>query len=230
MESDPNFRLKAFVVIAGVLGVFLVSFVAQRVWYWLRTKGREDIEQSRLKPLLDYGLLLLGFVVIWLAIEGLLLSIALAHFKVQPEVGRKIAEVEVGRYDKETGALTLVFYPVNAAGHRQPKFRKPVFTSGSQMWLEVEVIDWRGGWGWLGGKGFYQFKSLGGFTPGGDAPDPKGLDLGKRPTGVGAMIFLRPSRVWEVRDGCYEGDIFSVYLDQDAVVIECTTKGGSRPD
>ena len=75
MDPDPSFRLKVLVVIAGVLGVFLVAFVAQRTWYWLKTRNREDVDTTKMHPVIDFTLLAIGGVVIWLAIEGLVLSL-----------------------------------------------------------------------------------------------------------------------------------------------------------
>src|SRR5690606_40514716 len=97
MDADPNFRLKAFAVLACVLGVFFVAFVAQRIWYWLKSRRREDVDTSRLAPVIDFGLLAMGGLVIWVSIEALLLAIVTSDLPVQPDTRRKIAEVEVGR-------------------------------------------------------------------------------------------------------------------------------------
>ncbi len=216
MGSDPSFRLKVFVVIAGVLGVFLVAFVAQRVWYWLKTRKREDVETTRLAPVVDFGLLALGGVVIWLALEGLLLSIHLSGFTVQPPQRQKIAEIEVGRFDKENGQLTLLFYPVDAAGQRRRDYHVPVFSTGQQFELSVEVFDWRGAWSWLGEKGFYQYLSLGGVPNGTSTgvPARKDLSIRAKPGGVGGMIFLEPSLTSNGKPGkdVSEGDVYDIFL------------------
>lgn len=214
MDSDPNFRLKAFAVIACVLGVFLVAFVAQRAWYWLRTRKRDDVDTSRMEPIIDFGLLGIGLIIIWLAIEALMLSLLTSELKVQPHDRQKIAEVEVGRLDAETDQLNLLFYPVDRAGRRLAAQRLPVLTSGDQMELVVEVIEWRGAWTWLGEGGFYQFISLGGFNDGsGNTPDVTRLESRDVPRTAGATLFLRRAQQWEVRQQCNEGDIYDVYID-----------------
>jgi hypothetical protein len=118
MDADPNFRLKAFAVLACVMGVFFVAFVAQRIWFWLKTRRRDDVDTSRLAPIVDFGLLALGGLVIWVAIEALILSIITSELSVQPDERRKVAEIEVGRLDPQGGQLNLLFYPVDRAGRR----------------------------------------------------------------------------------------------------------------
>jgi len=214
MGDDPNFRLKAFAVIACVLGVFLVSYVAQRVYYWMRTRRREDVETTRVAPIIDFGLLAFGAFVIWLSIEALVLSIATTKMTSQPETLQKIAEIEVGKLDRETDQTNLLFYPVDRAGRRQAEQRRPVLTSGDQFHLAVEVTQWRAMWGWLGEGGYYQFVTLGGADKNG-APvvAPTSLEPIRLPGGLGRAVFLRAPVSWEVHQTCNEGDIYDILLD-----------------
>jgi hypothetical protein len=224
MDADPNFRLKAFAVIACVLGVFLVAFVAQRVWYWMRTRRREDVDTSRVEPIIDFGLLAIGAIVIWIAIEALALAILTADLNVQPARERKIAEIEIGKQDAETGQLNLLFYPVDPAGRRLPAQRRPVLTSGDEFELLVEVIQWRDAWTWLGEGGFYQFISLGGYDDGsGETPEKTSLEVRQLPRSAGATLFLRKPKQWEVRQKCAEGDIFDVWLDPASGELQIRT-------
>ena len=221
MDADPNFRLKAFAVIACVLGVFLVTFVAQRVYFWMRTRSREDIDTSRVEPIVDFGLLGIGLIVIWLAVEALVLSLVTSGLKVQPRERQKIAEIEVGKLDKQTDQLNLLFYPVNRAGQRLSTQRRPVLTSGNDFELVVEVTEWRGAWTWLGEGGFYQFVSLGGFDDGsGNTPEKTKLDSEDVPRTAGATLFLRKPREWEVRQPCKEGDVYDVFIDPASSELE----------
>ncbi|MCC6575521.1 MAG: hypothetical protein IT462_17215 [Planctomycetes bacterium] len=219
MGSDPNFRLKAFVVIAGVLGVFLMAFVAQRTFYWLKTRKREDVDTSKMEPIMDFSLLFVGGIVIWLAVEGLLLSTRLAEFSVQPGTRTKIAEIEISKYDRDTGHLRLVFYPADAAGQRRRDYRIPVFTTGQRFELQVEVVEWRGAWGWLGERGFFQFVSLNGRNAGalpGSQPQRKDLRVSPTPGGVGALVFLRNATIWRGEPGedVQDGQIYDLYLGE----------------
>lgn len=216
MDADPNFRLKAFAVIACVLGVFLVSFVAQRVWFWVRTRRREDVDTSKMEPIVDFGLLGIGLIVIWMAVEALVLAVITADLNVQPKRERKIAEIEIGKLDAETNQLNLLFYPVDPAGRRLAEQRRPVLTSGEEFELIVEVVQWRSAWEWLGEGGFYQFVSLGGYDDGsGDEPEKTALDVEDLPQTAGATLFLRKAKQWEVRQQCDEGEIFDVWLNPD---------------
>ncbi|MCA8934655.1 MAG: hypothetical protein KDB68_00480 [Planctomycetes bacterium] len=221
MDADPNFRLKAFAVIACVIGVFLVAFVTQRVWYWMRTRARDDIDTSRVKPIIDFGLLGVGLIVIWLAVEALVLSLLTTDLKIQPRTMQKIAEIEVGKLDDQTDQLNLLFYPVNRAGQRQSTQRRPVLTSGRDFELVVEVIEWRAAWDWLGEGGFYQFVSLGGFDDGSaETPERTALDPEDVPRTAGATLFLRKPRQWEVRQPCKEGEVYDVFIDPASSELE----------
>jgi len=229
VESDPSFRLKVFVVIAGVLGVFLVAFVAQRVWYWLKTRKREDVETSRLAPIIDFSLLGLGGIVIWLALEGLVLSVHLGGFAVQPPSRQKIAEIEVGRIDAANGQLTLLFYPVDAAGQRRREYNVPVFTAGRRFELAIEVFDWRWGWQFLGEKGFYQYISLGGTEAStAAAPFVRDLSIRPKPGGVGGAMFLGPSLKWQAKPShdVKEGDVYEVFLSGDQLELRLRDGAG----
>lgn len=223
MGSDPNFRLKAFVVIAGVLGVFLMAFVAQRTFYWLKTRKRTDVVTSRMEPIVDFTLLFIGAAVIWLALEGLLLSVRLAEFSVQPDGRAKIAEIEVSEYDEQSGQLRLVFYPADEAGRRRRDYQVPVFTSGSRFNLELEVMEWRAGWNWLGERGFFQFLSVGGQVPEGATlvPSRKDLRVAPTPGGVASFVFLRKAVPWRGGPGATvkNGQIYDVFLG-DKLEIE----------
>lgn len=217
MDPDPVFRLKFLVFVAGVLGVFLVAFVAQRVWYWLKTRKREDVETSRVVPVMDFSLLVFGAVVIWFAVEGLVLSLRLSTFAPVPIQQQKIAEVEVGRRDPVSGQLTLLFYPVDAAGQRRRGYHVPVFTSGERFEFNVEVFQWRGLWSWLGENGFYQYTSLSG-----DAGSvTKRLGTGSRPGGAGGALFLSPSVFWTARPSqeVSEGEVYNVFLSGEQVTV-----------
>jgi hypothetical protein len=218
VDPDPSFRLKVLVLIAGVLGVFLVAFVAQRSWYWLKTRKREDVDTTKVHPVIDFTLLALGCVVIWLAIEGLILSLHLSAFPQSPPSRQKIAEIEVGRIDAVSGQLTLLFYPVDAAGQRRRGYHVPVFTTGKRFSLTMEVFRWRGVWAWLGESGFYQYVSLGG-DPGSPSKD---LSQRPKPSGVGGAIFLTPSLNWETTPGAdvHEGEVYDVYLSSDAADVK----------
>jgi hypothetical protein len=220
MDGDPNFRLKAFAVIACVLGVFFVSFVAQRVWYWMKTRSRQDVDTSRIAPIVDFGLLGLGCVVIWAAVEALVLSVLTAPLNVQPRESSKIAEIEVGKMDLETDQLNLLFYPVDRAGRRMPAQRRPVLTSGREFNLVVEVTEWRTAWRWLGEGGFYQFVSLGGFQDGAPGGERTTLDPTSVPRTAGATLFLRTPRQWDVRQPCNEGEVYDVWLNPGTGVLE----------
>ncbi len=214
MDADPNFRLKAFAVLACVLGVFFVAFVAQRIWYWLKSRRREDVDTSRLAPVIDFGLLAMGGLVIWVSIEALLLAIVTSDLPVQPEARRKIAEVEVGRLDPDSGQLNLLFYPVDRAGRRMAEQRQPVLTSGDEFELSMEVLQWRSAWAWLGEGGFFQFISLGGNDSRGVLnPDVTALDARTLGRSFGALIFLRPPAPVRILQPCEEGEIYNIYLD-----------------
>lgn len=214
MDGDPNFRLKAFAVLACVLGVFLVVFVAQRAWYWLKSKRREDVETSNLAPIIDFGLLGLGCVVIWLAIEALVLAVLTGDLPVQPDTRRKIAEIEVGKLDEQTDQLNLLFYPVDRAGRRMAEQRRPVLTSGDYFELEVETLQWRTGWNWLGRGGFYRFIGLAGHDPrGATQPQRTEFELRPVPRTVGAMVFMRAPQPTLVRQPCRQGDIYDIVFD-----------------
>lgn len=217
MDPDPVFRLKVLVFIAVVLGVFLVSFVAQRCWIWLKTRKRDDVETSHVVPVLDFSLLALGSIVIWFAIEGLMLSLGLSAFAQVPPARYKIAEVEVGRTDPVSGQLTLLFYPVDAAGQRRRGYHVPVFTSGKRFELNVEVFKWRAMWSWLGETGFFQYVSLGGDA----GANMKDLKFGEKPAGVGGAMFLAPSTNWTARPGqdVREGDVFDVHLSGEKAEV-----------
>ncbi|MCB9894490.1 MAG: hypothetical protein H6839_08570 [Planctomycetes bacterium] len=223
MEADPNFRLKAFAVIAAVMGVFLVSFVAQRVWFWMRTRKREDVDTSRVEPIVDFGLLGIGLIVIWMAIEALVLSLITSGLQVQPRERRKIAEIEIGKLDEETGQLNLLFYPVDRAGRRMSSQRRPVLTSGREFELIVEVIEWRSAWTWLGEGGFYQFVTLGGYGNPTNNPEKTTLEPESVPRTAGATLFLRKPMQWEVRQPCAEGDVYDIYLNPGSDSLEVDT-------
>ncbi|MCB9933971.1 MAG: hypothetical protein H6841_11175 [Planctomycetes bacterium] len=225
MEGDPNFRLKAFAVIACVLGVFLVSFVAQRVWYWMKTRRREDVDTSRVEPIIDFGLLGIGLIVIWMAIEALVLSVLTSGLQVQPRERQKIAEIEIGKLDEETGQLNLLFYPVDRAGRRLSGQRRPVLTSGHQFELIVEVTEWRSAWTWLGEGGFYQFVSLGGYGDG-STPENTTLEPDVLPRTAGATLFLRKPQQWEVREPCEEGDVYDIYINPQSGSLEVVQHPG----
>lgn len=214
MDTDSAFRLKAVAVFGGVLGVFLVAFVVQRVWVWMKTRRREDIEASRMIPVVDLSLLGIGAIVIWLAVEALVLAVQTAEFAVQPAMARKIAEIEVGKLDREAQQTNLLFYPVDRAGRRQAARRRPVLTSGDQFELKVQVIQWRGMWSWLG-QGYYQFVSLGGFDSVSGVPATEVADLDPRdvPGGVGGLLFLARAQGWESRQPLQEGQVYDVLLD-----------------
>ena len=220
MEADPNFRLKAFAVIACVLGVFLVAFVAQRVWFWLKSKRRDDVDTSRVEPIIDFGLLGIGLIVIWMAIEALALSLITSGLQVQPRERQKIAEIEIGKLDEETGQLNLLFYPVDRAGRRMSSQRRPVLTSGREFELIVEVIEWRSAWLWLGEGGFYQFVSLGGYGAATVNPEKTTLEPESIPRTAGATLFLRKPMQWEVRQPCSEGDVYNIYLSPESDSLE----------
>lgn len=213
MDPDPGFRLKVLVVIAGFVGVFLVSFVAQRTWYWLKTRKREDVETTRIVPALDLSLLIVGVAIIWLAVEGLVVSLRVSSFAQVPSTRQKVAEIEVGRTDGVSGQLTLLFYPVDAAGQRRRGYHVPVFTNGKRFELNMEVFKWRGFWSWLGETGFFQFGGLRGSNDGAS----KDLSTRPKPGGVGGAMFLGPSLNWSAQPGedVKEGDIFDVYLSDD---------------
>jgi hypothetical protein len=217
VDPDPVFRLKFLVFVAGVLGVFLVAFVAQRVWYWLKTRKRDDVETSRVVPVIDFSLVIVGALVIWFALEGLALALRLSAFAPVPVKAQKIAEVEVGRRDPVSGQLTLLFYPVDAAGQRRRGYHVPVFTSGERFELNVEVFQWRGMWGWLGERGFYQYTSLGGDS----GSVTKRLGNGVRPGGVGGALFLSPSVFWTARPSqqVVEGEVYHVYLSGEQITV-----------
>jgi hypothetical protein len=217
VDPDPSFRLKVLVVIAGVLGVFLVAFVAQRVWYWLKTRTREDVDTTKVHPFIDLTLLAIGGVVIWLAIEGLVLSLHVSAFPQLPTARQKIAEIEVGRLDPVSGQLTLLFYPVDAAGQRRRDNHVPVFTNGKRFELIVEVFNWRSMWSWLGESGFYQYVSLSG-EPGSPSKD---LTQRPKPGGVGGAMFLRlsPNRVMKPGADVREGEVYDVYLSDDSAEL-----------
>jgi hypothetical protein len=220
MGDDPNFRLKAFAVIACVLGVFLCTYVAQRVYYWLRTRRREDVETTRVAPIIDLGLLAVGGFVIWLSIEALWLAIVSSRLNVQPAEMQKIAEVEVGKFDRETDQTNLLFYRVDSAGRRLADQRRPVLTSGSYFVMQVETASWRGMWEWLGQRGFYQFVALGGVDSR-DAPaaDLTPLDNVRIPGGLGAVVFLQPPQAPEAREACIEGKVYDVMLDPSSQAL-----------
>jgi hypothetical protein len=214
MDADPNFRLKAFAVISCVLGVFLVTFVAQRVWFWMRTRRRQDVDTSRVEPIVDFGLLGIGAIVIWLAVEALVLAVLTAPLHVQPAVRHKVAEIEVGRLDAETRQLNLLFYPVDRAGRRQTAQRRPVLTSGHEFELIVQVLEWRSIWTWLGQGGFYQFLSLGGIDPVGGNPEKTSLERAELPSTAGAAMFRK------------EGEVYDIFLNPDSGELEITLQQG----
>ncbi|MBX3473302.1 MAG: hypothetical protein KF754_02895 [Planctomycetes bacterium] len=223
MGDDPNFRLKAFAVITCVLGVFLVSFVAQRVYYWARTRRREDVETTRVAPILDFSLLALGAFVIWLAIEALVLAISTARLTTQPDSLQKIAEIEVGKLDRDTNQTNLLFYPVDRAGRRQAEQRRPILTSGDHFHLTAQITQWRSMWAWLGEGGFYQFLALGGFdNVGGGATEATSLDPSPLPRGLGRVVFLRAEQAWEVKQACKEGEVYDILIDpqRNALVVQ----------
>jgi hypothetical protein len=214
MDGDPHFRLKALAVLGCVVGVFLFAYVAQRAWYWLKSKRRDDIETSSLSPISDSLCFVIGAVVIWLAIEALVLAISTQHLPLQPPRHAKIAEIEVGKLDPEANQLNLLFYPVDRAGRRMSDQRRPVLTSGSQFELDVELVEWRGMWAWLGEGGFYQFVSLSGVQDGfGTMPERTLLGAADLPQTVGARIFLRRPVPRQIRQVGSEGEIYNVYLD-----------------
>jgi hypothetical protein len=219
MDGDPNFRLKAFAVIACVLGVFFVAFVAQRTWFWIKSRRREDVETSRLAPVIDFSLLALGAFVIWMAIEALVLAVIMSAYPVQAEGKLKVAEIEVGKLDQQTGQLNLVFYPVDRAGRRLPDQRHTVLTSGEAFELRVDTLQWRGMWTWLGEGGFYQFVSLGGRDARG-VRDPSTTSLGAEdvPNTMGRMVFLRPPEQAKIEQSCKQGDIYDIYLGSGSVL------------
>jgi hypothetical protein len=214
MDADPNFRLKAFAVLACVMGVFFVAFVAQRIWFWLKTRRRDDVDTSRLAPIVDFGLLALGGLVIWVAIEALILSIITSELSVQPDERRKVAEIEVGRLDPQGGQLNLLFYPVDRAGRRVAEQRRPVLTSGDKFELRAELLRWRGAWEWLGEGGYFQFISLGGVdSRGGITTEQTSLQVRPTPRTFGAMVFLRGPEPSEVDEHCEVGEIYDIYLN-----------------
>jgi hypothetical protein len=221
MDADPNFRLKAFAVLACVMGVFFVAFVAQRIWFWLKTRRRDDVDTSRLAPIVDFGLLALGGLVIWVAIEALILSIITSELSVQPDERRKVAEIEVGRLDPQGGQLNLLFYPVDRAGRRVAEQRRPVLTSGDSFELRAELLRWRGAWEWLGEGGYFQFISLGGVdSRGGFTTEQTSLQVRPTPKTMGAVIFLGPVQASGVEVPCEEGEIYDIYLSPGSGNLE----------
>jgi hypothetical protein len=214
MDGDPNFRLKAFAVLACVAGVFLVVYVAQRCWFWMKSHRRKDVETSRIAPVFDFGLLGLGALVIWLAIEALVLAVITADLPIQPEGTSKIAEVEIGKLDADSGQLNLLFYPVDSAGRRIAEQRRPVLTNGDHFELELQFLLWRPTLRWLGEGGFFQFVSLGGYAASGAPLARTMLEPVELPRTVGASFFLRPPSTSVVRQRCEEGEIYSIILEQ----------------
>jgi hypothetical protein len=216
MGDDPNFRLKAFAVIACVLGVFLCSYVAQRVFYWMRTRKREDVDTTRVAPFIDMGLVAVGALVIWLSIEALWLAIVTSRLNVQPTEMQKIAEVEVGKLDREFDQTNLWFYRVDSAGRRLADQRRPVLTSGGYFAMQVETVAWRGMWRWLGQRGFYQFVALGGVdSPQTPATNLTPLEGARMPGGMGALVFLQPVQAAAARERCTEGMVYDILLDPE---------------
>jgi hypothetical protein len=214
MDGDPHFRLKAFAVLTCVVGVFLLAFVVQRAWYWLKSKRREDIETTPLKPVIDISCLVIGGIVVWFAIEFLVLAIRTQHLPMQPGAPAKIAEIEVGKYEPETGQLNLLFYPVDRAGRRLSDQRLPVLTSGDRFELRVELVEWRRGLAWLGEAGFYQFISLGGVHDDiAQRSEVTVLQLSEVPRTLGAQMMLRPSEPREVQQAGAQGVVYHVILD-----------------
>lgn len=217
MGDDPNFRLKAFAVIACVLGVFLCSYVAQRVYYWLRTRKREDVDTTRVAPFVDFGLLAVGAFVIWMGIEALWLAVVTSGVNLQPSEARKIAEIEIGKYDRETDQTNLLFFRVDGAGRRLADQRRPVLTSGGHFAMQVETVSWRGVWRWLGQQGFYQFVALGG-VPSADSPASSLTPLNPvvLPGGMSSLVFLQDAARYEAREKCVEGMVYDIVLEPDS--------------
>jgi hypothetical protein len=214
MDGDPHFRLKAFAVLTCVVGVFLLAFVVQSAWYWLKSKRRPDIETSPLSPFVHSTCLIVGAIVVWFAIEFLVLAIRTQHLPLQPSAPAKIAEIEVGKYEPETGQLNLLFYPVDRAGRRLSDQRLPVLTSGERFELRLELIEWRRGLAWLGEGGFYQFLTLGGVHDDVTGrPEVLVLKTTDVPRSLGARIMLRPSEPREVQQQGTEGVVYHVMLD-----------------
>lgn len=209
MEGDPNFTLKAFAVVMGVFGTFLIAFVVQRSWFFLRTRNRSDIHSSHLKPAMDVACLLAGALSLWIGVEALRLAIASNDWIVQPGVKAKIAEIEIGKADRETNELNLLFYPVDHAGQRVASERRPVLTSSDQFELRVDVLHWRKLWAWLGRGGFYQFHSLGGFEEG-RSPAVTQLEHAEVPDSMGVKLFLQDNEPSVVRQTCVEGEVYDV--------------------
>ncbi|MHC4841278.1 MAG: hypothetical protein ACYTDT_10055 [Planctomycetota bacterium] len=209
MEGDPNFTLKAFAVFMGVIGTFLVAFVGQRGWFFLKTKNRSDVHSSRLKPAFEVACLLAGALSLWIGVEALRLAIASNDWIVQPGTDAKIAEIEVGKADRETNELNLLFYPVDQAGLRVASERRPVLTSSDQFELKVDVLRWRQPWAWLGRGGFYQFHSLGGFEEG-RSHEETVLEHADVPASMGVKLFLQGNEPWTARQKCVEGEVYDV--------------------
>lgn len=209
MEGDPNFTLKAFAVVMGVFGTFLLAFVLQRGWFYLKTKSRSDIQPSRLKPAMDFACLLAGALSLWIGVEALRLAIASNDWIVQPDSESKIAEIEVGIADAENNELNLLFYPVDQAGLRIASERRPVLTSSDYLELRVDVLHWRKPWAWLGRGGFYQFHSLGGYSEG-ESPEITQLEHAQVPGSMGVKLFLQPNDPQTVRQKCIEGQVYDV--------------------
>jgi len=217
MGDDPNFRLKAFAVIACMLGVFLCSYVAQRVYFWWRTRKRDDVETTPVAPFIDFGLLGLGAVIIWISVEALVLAIVTSKLNVQPTGLQKIAEVEVSKLDRDTNQTNLLFYRVDSAGRRRTDQRRPVLTSGTHFVLQIDVVTWRGMWSWLGETGFYRFVALGGVdSPDAPAVNLVSLDAVEMPGGVGQLVFLNRPEPKAVSQPCAEGEVYDILFDAES--------------
>ncbi|MDC1142577.1 hypothetical protein OAU50_05765 [Planctomycetota bacterium] len=229
MDGDANFTLKAFAVVMGVLGTFLVAFVAQRGWFFLKSRKRSDIQSGSLKPALEIGFMLAGLLSLWIGVEALRLAIASNDWIVQPGTEAKIAEIEIGKADRETNELNLLFYPVDQAGLRIASERRPVLTSSNQFELKVDVLRWRQPWAWLGRGGFYQFQSLGGFEEG-RSPEVTQLERAEVPGSMGVKLFLQPNEPWTVRQECVEGEVYDVLFSARTGEVKIRLQQDSQAD
>ena len=113
--------------------------------------------------------------------------------------------------------MTLLFYPVDAAGQRRRGNHVPVFTNGRRFELTVEVFNWRGMWAWLGDSGFYQYLSLSGEN----GSPSKDLSQRPKPGGVGGALFLlsSPNRAVKPGNDVSEGEVYDVYLSDNSAEL-----------
>jgi hypothetical protein len=133
---DPDLlKLKISILASLTLAVCFGAFVAQRFWYYLRTRNIDSVESVRVKLFPEWTLMVVSGFLLWFGMAGLSVISGLSGFT---SVAREVVlcELEVAAAGPQ-GFTLLVYDRIDAEAPSAARMRG-VMVSGSQD-FEVEV-------------------------------------------------------------------------------------------